>query len=289
MIESRFSLLPYIMLTKPGIVLGNVLAAMGAYFVVRAQFDVATFLAMSVGTAFVIAGSCVINNYLDRDIDVYMKRTAKRPSVTGVISARVGLPYAALLLVAGFGLLFWLTPLITALLGLFGALSYVVAYGFAKRKTHWGTFVGAFPGAVPPLAGYVAAAGALDWVAYSLFAMMFTWQMVHFYAITLFRMKEYGAAGIPVLPVAKSIKRTLIEMRLYGLLFVLATIWLTIQNGAGFTFLLIMIPLALYWLLPLNQTIHRDKLLAVARTIFGRSLIVLLAMSTLWALTDLLP
>lgn len=289
MIESRFSIAPYIMLTKPGIVLGNVLAAIGGYFVARAAFELSTFLAMALGTALVIAGSCVINNYFDRDIDVYMKRTARRPSVTGAIATRTGLLYASVLLVGGFTLLFWFTPLATALLGLFGAVSYTAIYGITKRKTYWGTFIGAFPGAVPPMAGYAAAAGVIDATALILFAMMFVWQMVHFYAIALFRMKDYATAKVPVLPVAKGIRRTFIEMRMYAVLFFVFTVMLVVHGDAGYMFLLALVPLAAYWLMPLHETIRSSDVVTVARTIFARSLLVLFAMSVLWMFTSILP
>ncbi len=277
-----------IVLTKPGIVVGNVLAAMGGYAVGATEFSLVTFLATIVGVAAIIAGSCVINNYLDREIDSHMSRTAMRPSVTGVVSMAFGMWYAAALLILGFGTLLWFTPFLTALIGLFGAVFYVVVYGYAKRKSYWGTLVGALPGATPPLAGYVAATAGFDAGAWLLFLIMMAWQMPHFYAIAIFRRKEYARANIPVISVAKSIARAIWEMRFYGVLFVVLNVYFVYLGYAGIVYAVSMVVISLYWLQPLlgsNWQINPEK---SARIVFRRSLLVLFAFSILWMATGIL-
>ncbi|QQS18246.1 protoheme IX farnesyltransferase [Candidatus Saccharibacteria bacterium] len=204
----------FVIVAKPGIVFGNVFAGVGGFFV--GSPDVVKWPALFgliAGMTAIIAASCVVNNYLDADIDARMKRTAKRPSVTGVIPLRVGRIYAAMLYALGFVLLLWLTGVPTALIGLFGAVMYTMVYGYAKRRTPWATFIGALPGATPPLAGYVAATGRFDEAAWLLFIIMLAWQMPHFHAIAIRRLADYTAANIPVMPGVHGLPRTVWEMR----------------------------------------------------------------------------
>lgn len=267
----------FIVLTKPGIVVGNAFATIGGFFVGSAE-SVAwrAGAAVLVGSALIIAGSCVVNNYLDRSIDTHMKRTRKRPSVTGAVPVRIGAGYATGLLLVGAALLVWGTNVSTVLLGTAGSVLYILAYGYAKRHTHWGTFVGAFPGAIPPVAGYVAATGRFDQAALLLFVAMFAWQMPHFYAIGIYRQHEYEAAGIPVLPAVKGLSRTVWEMRFYGLAFVVACYLLAHWGHTGFMFGVATVTAGLYWLVPMFSPQWRLHTEDLGRKIFKRSLLVLL-------------
>lgn len=161
-----------------------------------------------VGSSFIIAGSCSINNYIDRDIDPLMERTKGRPTVTGKI-----IPFKVLALgisLIGLGTLFlsFTTPMAT-IIGLFGVFSYIVLYTmWSKRQYVSNTIIGSISGAVPPLIGWAAVDGNLDMMAWSLFLVMFIWQPPHFYALAMRRVEEYRAAGIPMLPVVKGFKTT---------------------------------------------------------------------------------
>ncbi len=278
----------FVTLAKPGIVAGNLLAAIGGYFVATGTIHLATLAGLIFGTGLVIAGSCVINNYLDRNIDSHMRRTAKRPSVTGVIPLSIGLWYAAVLLVVGFALLLLLTNLLTALVGLTGMVFYTVVYGYAKRKTHLGTLVGSLPGATPPVAGYVAVTGHLDVGALLLFLILIAWQMPHFYAIALFRLDEYKDAGLPVLPAVKGLSRTVWEMRLYGIAFVILCFILSRLHYEGFMFGLGMVALGGYWLAAMFSPEWRTQTDRLARLVFKRSLLVLISLSLFWILSHVL-
>lgn len=215
----------YLTVTKPGIVVGNLMVTIGAYlFASDLEPEFLTFLGLTIGTICVIAASCVLNNYLDRSIDASMERTSKRPSVTGAISLRIALPYAGVLLALGSWLLWNYTNAYTCWVGLFGAFWYVVVYGIVKRTTPYSTLIGTISGATPPLAGYLAAAGRFDVVAWCLFALLVFWQMPHFYAIAIFRAKEYRQAGLPLLNLQKGLSRTVFEMRIYVTLFCMALV-----------------------------------------------------------------
>jgi protoheme IX farnesyltransferase len=237
---------------------------------------------------FVIAASCVVNNFLDRDIDARMGRTAKRPSVTGAITLNIGVAYAAVLYLLGFGVLLWQTNLATTAVGVLGAFGYTVVYGYAKRRTHYATFVGSFPGATPPVAGYVAATGRFDQVALLLFVAMFAWQMPHFYAIGIFRAADYKRAGVPVLPLVKGLGRTVWEMRLYGVGFMVLCYLLARWGQAGFMFGVAMVALSLYWLQPMFSPHWRRDREAIARLVFKRSLHVLFGLCFFLAMSHVL-
>lgn len=279
----------FVLLAKPGIVFGNAFAAVGAFFVGSPDtVRWSALLGLALGIVAIIAASCVVNNYLDRDIDAHMKRTAKRPSVTGTIPLRIGRIYAGLLYLLGFGLLLSLTNFKTALIGLFGAIMYTAVYGYAKRHTPWATFIGAFPGATPPLAGYVAATGRFDQAAWLLFVIMFAWQMPHFYAIGIRRLKEYNAAKLPVMPAVHGLARTVWEMRLYGVAFMAGCYLLARWGHAGFMFGVAMIAISLYWLQPMFSPNWRLQSEQIATTVFKRSLHVLLALSFFMAMSHVL-
>ncbi|PLR79205.1 protoheme IX farnesyltransferase [Bacillus sp. V3-13] len=161
-----------------------------------------------VGSSLIIAGSCSINNYIDRDIDHLMERTKNRPTVTGRVNPSKVITLGILLIGLGTLSLLLATPA-AALIGLIGVFSYVFLYTmWSKRKYVSNTIVGSVSGAVPPLIGWAAIDGSLDPVAWALFLIMFVWQPPHFYALAMRRVEEYRAAGIPMLPVVKGYSTT---------------------------------------------------------------------------------
>jgi heme o synthase len=158
------------------------------------------------GSSLIIAGSCAINNYVDRDIDHLMDRTKARPTVTGKVPPVKVLGLGIILIGLGTLCLFFTTVTATVI-GLLGVFSYVVLYTlWSKRQLVSNTIIGSFSGAVPPLIGWAAVDANLDIVAWVLFILMFVWQPPHFYALAMRRVNEYRAAGIPMLPVVKGFK-----------------------------------------------------------------------------------
>ncbi|MDO8624174.1 MAG: heme o synthase [bacterium] len=189
----------YYLLTKPGIVYGNVLtAAAGFLFATRDAVPWGIFIAMLGGLALIIASACVTNNYLDRDIDARMERTKTRALASGAVALENALIFSALLGVLGIAVLVVFTNLFALLTAVFGWLVYILAYTPLKRITPYAVFVGAVAGGVPPVVGYVAAAHTLDAAAVALFIFLFVWQIPHFLAIAVYRFEEYTAAGVPL-------------------------------------------------------------------------------------------
>jgi heme o synthase len=204
----------FLALIKVGIVNSNAMTTFtGLWLALHfsgARFldNIDLILATLIGSSLIVAGSCSLNNYIDRDIDHLMERTKGRPTVTG----RVQPGKVALMsfLLIGIGTAFLFTTTITAaVIGLIGVFSYVVLYTmWSKRQFVSNTIVGSISGAVPPLIGWAAVDANLDVMAWMLFAIVFVWQPPHFYALAMRRVEEYRAAGIPMLPVIKGFKAT---------------------------------------------------------------------------------
>jgi len=161
-----------------------------------------------IGSSLIIAGSCALNNYLDRDIDPFMERTKSRPTVTGKLNPAKVAILSFVFIALGTILLMFTTSTAT-IIGLLGVFSYIVLYTmWSKRKYVSNTIIGSISGAVPPLIGWAAVDANLSVMAWVIFLIMFFWQPPHFYALAMRRVEEYRAANIPMLPVVKGFKAT---------------------------------------------------------------------------------
>jgi protoheme IX farnesyltransferase len=165
------------------------------------------------GTTLIAAGTSALNHYIERDTDALMRRTASRPLPSGQLQPREVLWFGASLIVIGTLYLALATNALATLLGILTSVTYLCAYTPLKRRTTLATFVGAFPGAVPPLIGWAAARGTISVDAWILYAVLFLWQFPHFDAIAWIYREDYGRAGIRMLPVVdREGKRTFREI-----------------------------------------------------------------------------
>ncbi|MBP1992043.1 heme o synthase [Paenibacillus eucommiae] len=242
----------YYRLAKPGIIYSNLLAAFGGFWV-ASKWDVNLWMLLftMLGTALVIGSGCVLNNYLDREMDAKMTRTQNRALPSGRISAKTVLWYGIILGILGVSTLYFLvgSPLAT-LLGIIGLFLYVWVYtAIFKRTSVWSTFVGSFSGAMPPIIGYCAVTGTMDMGAWILFAILFLWQPPHFWALGIRRMEEYRAAGFPLLPVVRGTFVTRISMLRYVVLLVPVTVMLNLYGYVGEIYLIVSTALGLIWVL----------------------------------------
>jgi protoheme IX farnesyltransferase len=268
---------------KPGITISNTLSGIAGFFLAASfvPFSLSALLGVVGGIAGIIASACVINNVLDRNIDIRMKRTAKRDVASGVISVRNAVLYGIALACIGFGLLAFLTNAVTVLLGVIAYVWYVIIYGLAKRHTVLSTLIGGVAGSLPPMAGYTALTGTVDAGAIIVFLILFFWQMPHFYAIAMFRQSDYAAAGLPVWSVKYGMKSTKRQILTYTVLFAISASLLTVYGYTGIVYLVGVLLLSLFWIykgVTLYKTVDDIKW---ARTMFGISLVVLLAMCLL--------
>jgi protoheme IX farnesyltransferase len=192
----------YVALTKPDVsFLVVITTAAGFYMGSRGPVDWLHMVHTVFGTMLIAAGTAALNHYIERDSDRLMRRTASRPLPSGVLKPRQALLYGIALSIAGALYLYFAAGTLAAALGVATCLGYLLAYTPLKRRTVWATFVGAFPGAIPPMIGWVAATGKLDLGAWLLFAILFFWQFPHFHAIAWMYREDYARAGILMLPV----------------------------------------------------------------------------------------
>ncbi|HVW78659.1 MAG TPA: heme o synthase [Alloacidobacterium sp.] len=178
-------------------------------------------IAALLGIGLVSAGSAALNEALERKLDAKMIRTSQRPMASGRISLPHGLLLGLLAMVSGAVWLTYATNVITGTLTLITAFSYVAIYTPLKRHTTLATFIGAFPGAMPPLLGWTAARGVIEWPAVALFAILFVWQFPHFMAIAWLYKEDYGRAGIRMLPVVQPDGwSTVLEALIYAIIMI---------------------------------------------------------------------
>lgn len=281
----------YYELTKPRVTYGNVITVV-AGFLFAAQGNVDWWLLFwtTLGMTLVIASACALNNYLDRDIDAKMLRTKTRPSVTGQISGRNMVLFAAGLGILGLGMLALYTNLLVVVVAVIGYIDYVVFYGMlSKRMSVHGTLVGSISGAAPILAGYVAVSGGIDIGAVLVFTAIFLWQMPEFYSIAIFRRDEYKAAAVPVSSVKRGIKKTKVQIFAYTLAFVITTLLLTFFGYTGIVYTLVMGLLGLYWLYIGFTGLTAKDNSAWARKMFKFALIILVVFSIIISVEAYLP
>jgi protoheme IX farnesyltransferase len=225
----------YIALTKPDVSLLVIMTtAAGYYMAVRGPVNWLNLMHTVFATALIAAGTAALNHYAERESDGSMRRTASRPLPSGVLEPAQALSFGVALAMAGAVDLYIVGGWMASALGIATSLSYLLAYTPLKKKTVWATFVGAFPGAIPPMIGWVAATGSLDRGAWLLFAILFLWQFPHFHAIAWIYREDYARAGILMLPVVdREGKRTFRQIILYAAALLAVSLLPTVMGLAG--------------------------------------------------------
>jgi len=249
-LSARERLAAYAELTKPRITFLIVLtSAAGFALASPGRVDYAALCSAMFGIALLSSGIATLNQYIERDLDALMRRTADRPLPSGKL-----LPWEALLFGAGLTVMaeIYLAVLVnplSAVLGLTVIAGYLFAYTPLKTRTTLSTMVGAFPGAVPPLIGWAAARGTISIEAWVLFAILFLWQFPHFLAIAWMYREDYGRAGILMLPVVEPDGRvTAQQIVVYTLLLLPVSLLPTVLGISGKIYLYGAIILGLLFL-----------------------------------------
>lgn len=270
----------YYTLTKPGIMYGNALTVIAGFFLAsHGEIEWRLLFLVLIGISLVIASGCVFNNYIDRDIDGLMERTKKRALVRGVIPLAYALVFGSVLGLLGIGVLMLFTNTLTVIVSLVGLFVYVVVYSlWLKRTSTHSALIGGISGAIPPVVGYLAVSGVIDTGAVLLFLILSLWQMPHSFAIALYRVEDYTRAHIPVLPVVRGVKQTKIQILIYTILFVLATLMLFVYGYADGLYFLTMVILGVVWVWIAVTGLSKDskEVTTWAKKLFGFSIITLL-------------
>jgi protoheme IX farnesyltransferase len=279
-------------LTKPGIVYGNLVTAIGGFFLGSrgVVINYFTLLATLLGIALIIACGCVFNNYIDRDIDGLMKRTQNRVLVKELISGKTAIIYAVILGALGLILLLWQTNLLTVSVALVGLFVYVVLYSLLfKRNSIHGTIIGSISGAVPVLVGYCAVTNQFDIGATLLFLILAIWQMPHSYAIGICLLDDYSIAKIQILPVKKGIYYTKVSMLFYVIMFLIVALMLTLFGYTGISYLIVMGLVGFIWVALCASGFRASNNKTWARKMFICSILIIVIFSVMIAVSARAP
>lgn len=238
-LDVRQRLIDFLILTKPIIVallLVTTFAGLVAGGKAWPSFSLAFWTLL--GGALAAGGSGAINQYIDRDLDRNMQRTAKRPLAAGRMTPAEGLSFGLALSIISFYIMAGYVNLLAAFLSLAGILYYVVLYSILlKKATVQNIVIGGGAGAIPPMVGWAAATGRLDLAAWILFLIVFMWTPPHFWALAIVRRKDYERAGVPMLPVVRGEVETRKQVLIYTIELVAVTFLLPIFNFTGMVYL----------------------------------------------------
>lgn len=213
-------------LTKHRLSISVVFSSVAGYFLGILDihdFSWITFLKLIIGGYCMVGASNVFNQVIEKDLDAMMDRTKNRPLPAGKIGERLALIFGALLVLTGLILLYTINPK-TAMFGAISIFMYASLYTPLKTVTPLAVFVGAFPGAIPFMLGWVAATGNFGIEAGTLFIIQFFWQFPHFWAIGWFLEDDYNKAGFKMLPTGKADNKTALQIILYTIWLILASL-----------------------------------------------------------------
>lgn len=227
------------------------------------------------GTGLIASGTAALNQWYERAADLKMHRTAGRPLPSGRLTASRALAFGIALSVAGFVELWLGVNLLSGLIGAFTLASYLFLYTPMKQRTWWSTTVGAIPGAMPPMIGYAAAAGAITRESWVLFAILFLWQFPHFYSIAWMYKEDYARAGIRMLPVVEpDCRSTARQIVLYGIALIPVSLVPGMLGMTGRIYLVGALILGLVYLYS-GVRVALDRTLVRARAVLLTSVLYL--------------
>ncbi len=233
--------------------------------------SVSRMLVMLAGTALIVGAANTLNMWLERDVDCLMTRTKNRPLpdqrlqpntalISGAIQGAIALP------------VLMLSGIVPAALGLVALLLYVGVYTPMKQRTHWATWIGAVPGAMPALMGWTAATGRIDLPGLAVFGVLFFWQIPHTHAIAIYRQRDYDAAGMKTLPGTHGLAATRRAILIFLVVQVAVSIMPAALGVAGTMYLATAIGLGV---MVLVQGVMGDGTAKWARNLFLTSIVYL--------------
>lgn len=213
----------FIEITKFRLSVSVVFSSVAGYLLGAATVDFFVLFLLVLGGYFMVGASNVFNQIIERDLDSLMDRTKNRPLPAGAMTVRSSFVLACIMTLAGIGILYAINP-VTAMFGAISIFMYVSLYTPLKTRTPLSVFVGAFPGAIPFMMGWVAASGSFGIEAGTLFMVQFFWQFPHFWAIGWFLFDDYKKGGFFMLPNGKRDRGTASQVVLYCFWTILASL-----------------------------------------------------------------
>lgn len=243
--RTRTRAMSYLALVKPRVLTMVLLATLtGFYLGSPGSLDLRLALALMIGTAMAAGGTFSLNQYMERDLDARMERTRSRPLPAGNLRPAEALWFGAALTVAGLAYLYLTVNAAAAAVTAATATIYLLAYTPLKRVSSLCTAVGAIPGALPPVAGWAAIRGSIDAPAWTLFAIMYLWQLPHTLAIAQLYREDYTAAGIRLLGIEDADGRGTAGQVVINTLALMAVALLpTFLGFAGITYFVVALAL----------------------------------------------
>jgi len=281
----------YLIVTKPGILCGNLISVAGGFFLAsKGRIDVSLLVLILGGMSLVIASGCVLNNWVDRNVDRKMDRTKNRVLATGIMSPGAAVFYGSLLGFAGIALLWVATNKLSVAIVVTGFTIYVAVYSlYLKRRSVYAALIGSLAGAAPPLAGYCAVTDRFDLGALMLLLIFSLWQIPHSYAIAVLRWRDYAAAAIPVLPVKKGLPAAKKHIVVYILAFMGAAVTLTFVGYTGTRYLAVAAAMGLGWLCIALAGDRTSDDRAWAKRLFVSSVLTIMVLSVMMSIDFTMP
>ena len=266
----------YIESSKPKVVMLMIFTSfIGMLLANPLELNLEILILGNIGIALMSLSAGSINQLLDQKIDSIMHRTKSRPLVLGVLSTRNVIIYSFILASVGFYILYFRINTLTAWLTLASLVGYAFIYTlYLKRSTPQNIVIGGAAGATPPLLGWTAITGQIDYIAVILFLIIFTWTPPHFWALALHRKDEYFAAKIPMLPVTHGEQYTRVHMTLYTFMLTIVSFLPFIIKFSGYFYLagaFILNLIFLYYVVKMQ--ILRDN--SLANKVFNYSIVYL--------------
>ncbi|ADE53683.1 heme o synthase [Coraliomargarita akajimensis] len=272
-------LVDYYELTKPRLSFMSVVTVIVGYLAADPVRDLGLFISLLIGTSMAAGGAAVLNQWMERDADARMARTQDRPIPAGRVLPLQALLYGLFLSLGGCLILqVWVNHLAAFLTSL-TVVSYVLLYTPLKQLTTWNTIVGAIPGALPPLIGWAAAEGSISTLGWLLFAILFLWQLPHFYAIAWKHRKDYAEGGFVMLSNADSTgRRVAVHSFIFSVALLISTLLPSVLGYTSWAFAVFAVVMGAYLLRPAIEFLKSAERDQAARKLFIASVCYLPAL-----------